>query len=844
MRRNHILTTVLLVLLACLLAASSSFAARIDMTGPKKGPRRTAARPPTEYKVHDVGNFWTAVSNFGNYGEPNELLPSGEWPGGSGVYYIWEGRFWVGALVGGEPLVSHADYGNYELDPTDGSSFYFGTGPKSIQDGLSHFDDLNAEIGGHTPIGLKIHQRTLAWSLTDYDDFFIKLIEVENVSGGQLNNVFVSFVYDNDVGAHYDPDQPAIDDLVDYDGWAPQGQNAYQYDWVDPLDLDGNEETGYDYWGWAKADPRNPFWNGYSPAAGEEAPADDNPEPDGIWDEYQIYVVDPAVYVEAGYDIPDYIRYQVSVPDKGYVAGEPVVTAAGDSLRGYLIPRDMSYMYDGDYPQSGEIDVGERSMNPPVAGFIGTKFLYIPDEPYLASKNRVPEDEWDPPHRPYSHQWWNWESDPGSDREKYEYMTGTHTLSAGQRFMPHPFDYGAGAPVFDYRYIISSGPHSFADGETKKFVAVTGVGWGIQGLRENIDNALVAYYQGELAEIGDPEIPPSDAFANQTGFTGTSDAMIRTDRHFLLPIPPAIPDLHYSALDAGVKLVWDDSAEDAIDSFLGTTDFLGYKIYRSKYNPQTWDMIAAFDMPSEGDTYLMNTEGDTLNPIEFDGSQYAYNEPEYAEIVGDENNVQGTDWNYIPVDLPDLTYTYEDYGGDFADKNGTIIFKDIERPVNGLKYYYTVVAYDPDKMDTFGLPSIESAKSNYRKDLDGAPQAVIPGVLPIDTPADDPNEPDSDLTMDDIKVVPNPYKGTASFEARYEDQISFINLPSLCKISIFTLNGDLIKEIYKDDGTIGAVYWDLISRNNQKVVSGLYIYVVETESPSYEKKVGKFLIIR
>ncbi|MEJ2754011.1 MAG: hypothetical protein P8169_15255, partial [Chloroflexota bacterium] len=144
---NLRMLTLATLLLAAMLAAGTAMARQIESL---KGPRRTAARPSTEYRVHDVGNFWTAISNFGNYGEPNELLPSGEWPAGSGVYYIWEGRFWIGALVGGEALVSHAEYGNYELDPTDGTTFYFGTGPKSIQDGLSFFDDLNGSIGGHT----------------------------------------------------------------------------------------------------------------------------------------------------------------------------------------------------------------------------------------------------------------------------------------------------------------------------------------------------------------------------------------------------------------------------------------------------------------------------------------------------------------------------------------------------------------------------------------------------------------------------------------------------------------------------------------------------------------------
>ncbi|MCB2199115.1 hypothetical protein KQI63_06890 [bacterium] len=808
--------------------APNALHARIMNQPTIKGPSaQIAARPSTAYKVHDVGTMWTAVSNFGNYGEPNTLLPSGEWPAGSEVYYIWEGRFWLAAMIGGEPFVSHADYGNYELDPTDGSTFYFGTGPKSIQDGWSRYDDLNSDIGGHTVIGYEVSQRSLAWSLSEYDDFVIFYKEVKNVSGGQLNGAFMTYVFDNDVGSGPggDPSDPHLDDLVDYDGWTPPGENTYQYDWVDPLDLDGDGVDGYDYWGWPKGDPRNPFWNGYSPVAGEDPPADNLPEHDGIYDEYQIFLTDKG----------DYIRYQVSWPDEGIVAGEPVINhLTGDTLRGYLLSRNMSYMFDGDYPQSGENDAGERHLSTPVSGFIGTRFLYLPEGSYELSN-----EPGDTLPRPYSHQWWNWESDPGSDREKYEYMTGQHSLSAGQKFMPHPFDYGAGAPVFDYRYMISAGPiNGWEDQEVKKFVMVTSLGWGLKGLRENVDNAMVAYYRGDFNEIGDPIQGPDPnevgaevyaAYQDQLGFYGNWPTTITQDAHFKLPIPPQIPDLHYSAADKAVDLVWDSSAETAIDNFLGTPDFEGYKIYRSKYNAQTWELIAAFDVAGTGPTYLFTGDHDTLNPITTDGTdRILFSDPNYASIK--ESGTSGVDWNYIPIDLPDIVNRYSDTGGTFAEANGDPIFENIEIPVNGLKYFYTVVAYDPDKPN-LGLTSIESAKSNYRKTLDGAPDPVIP--RPAIAGEED---------LSNVKVVPNPYKGTALFESRYEDRVSFVNLPARCKISIFSMTGDLIDEITKTDATTGAVYWDLISRNDQKVVSGLYIYAVET--PGGEKKIGKFLIIR
>jgi len=825
LRRTNLFAMAGVILLMTI--GSDALLARVIDRPDIKGPRtEIAARPSTAYKVHDVGTFWTAVSNFGNYGEPNTLLPSGEWPAGSEVYYIWEGRLWLSAMIGGVPYSSHADYGNYELDPTDGSTYYFGTGPKSIQDGWSRFDDLNSGIGGHTVIGFEVSQRSLAWSLTEYDDFVIFYEEIKNVSGGVLNGAFVTYVFDNDVGSGPggDPSDPHIDDLVDYDGWTPEGENVFRYDWVDPLDLNGDGDTGYDYWGWPRADPRNPFWNGYSPVVGEPVPANDDPAPDGFYDEYQIYLADHAPY----------IRYQVSWPDLGIVAGEPAVNqVTGDTLRGYLLSRNMSYMFDGDYPQSGENDTGERHLSTPVAGFIGTRFLYIPEGAYQLTN--APDDTMP---RPYSHQWWNWESDPGSDREKYEYMTGSHTLSAGQKFMPHPFDYGAGAPVFDYRYMISAGPiNNWQDQEIKKFVMVTAVGWGLQGLRENIDNAMVAYYRGDFAEIGDPVTGPDpssstyDDYLAQLGFYGNWPGTIIHDGHFKLPIPPSIPNLRYSASDNAVDLVWDSSAETDIDNFIGAPDFEGYKIYRSKYNAQNWELIAAFDVSDKGPTYLFTSEADTLNPITLlpaGTERILATDPDYQSIK--EGGARGTDWDYILVDLPDIVNRYTDEGGEFLDKNGDPIFEGIEKPVNGLKYYYVVVAYDPDKPDR-GLNSIESAKSNYRKTFDGAPDPVIP--RPDLAPEDN---------LDNVKVVPNPYKGTALFESRYEDRISFVNLPARCKISIFTITGDLIDEIQKTDATTGAVYWDLISRNDQKVVSGLYIYAVET--PGGSKKIGKFLIIR
>jgi hypothetical protein len=116
--------------------------------------------------------------------------------------------------------------------------------------------------------------------------------------------------------------------------------------------------------------------------------------------------------------------------------------------------------------------------------------------------------------------------------------------------------------------------------------------------------------------------------------------------------------------------------------------------------------------------------------------------------------------------------------------------------------------------------------------------------------------------QEDVCVVPNPYRATAEWDLvpREEDpsgtKVTFMNLPrTRGTIRIYSLAGDLVRELPFDgsapadlqfgkdavyQGT-GSVPWNLISRNGQKIVSGIYLFSVDTE---LGKEVGKFVIIR
>ena len=113
---------------------------------------------------------------------------------------------------------------------------------------------------------------------------------------------------------------------------------------------------------------------------------------------------------------------------------------------------------------------------------------------------------------------------------------------------------------------------------------------------------------------------------------------------------------------------------------------------------------------------------------------------------------------------------------------------------------------------------------------------------------------DSELAKQQFKnepyVVPNPYVGAASFEpqrfavsGRGERKIEFRNLPNNCTIRIYTINGELVKELHHNgDITKGFVSWDLRSKDNLEIAPGLYIYHVDGgEVGSF---IGKFAVIK
>jgi hypothetical protein len=105
----------------------------------------------------------------------------------------------------------------------------------------------------------------------------------------------------------------------------------------------------------------------------------------------------------------------------------------------------------------------------------------------------------------------------------------------------------------------------------------------------------------------------------------------------------------------------------------------------------------------------------------------------------------------------------------------------------------------------------------------------------------------------DVFVAPNPYvegDPNRSFGAPSPDKIEFRNLPEKAVIKIFSLSGDLIRTLKHGPDELGNLFgsiaWDQRSDSGIRVAPGLYIYIIESDSPGSEGKrtTGKLMIVR
>lgn len=285
---------------------------------------------------------------------------------------------------------------------------------------------------------------------------------------------------------------------------------------------------------------------------------------------------------------------------------------------------------------------------------------------------------------------------------------------------------------------------------------------------------------------------------------------------FILPAPPDIPRSKMIAGENKIDLYWSNNAESSVDPISKKKDFEGYRVYKTTLGfdvSGTQDILTALKLVAEFDSagnHLFNETG-------FDAIRLA----------------------------DSLTFGETTSAGDTIYYHYKYTFSNIQ---NGWQHAVAVTAFDQGD-DVNNLQSLESSTLPTLK-------RVFPG-MPVN----------NDFKNGDPFVYPNPYYASAAWEGistNPEDKkVIFANLPARCNIRIYTASGDLVDDITHNQEYNGSdikwyqTYsnanqtrfsggehaWDMLSKDNQIIARGLYLFSVKDLS-SGEIFKGKFVIIK
>jgi hypothetical protein len=171
-------------------------------------------------------------------------------------------------------------------------------------------------------------------------------------------------------------------------------------------------------------------------------------------------------------------------------------------------------------------------------------------------------------------------------------------------------------------------------------------------------------------------------------------------------------------------------------------------------------------------------------------------------------------------------------------------YYEYEYVIDGLQLaepvYLAVTAFD------FGDPSAGLSS------LESSPQANAESIWPVNS-AEVVN-----ATRPKPGVYPNPYRladdyngtlwedpGRQGLDPERARKVTFTNVPDTCTISIWSLDGDLVRQLnhaaHPTSSRASVVVWNLITRNTQAVKTGIYIYTIESR---FGTDIGKLVIIK
>lgn len=838
-----------------------------DKTMPSAG-KYAADVPYVTVRVHNIGKIGLTITNQGSFGtgfinpdgnvndpETGLRAPSCTYPYPGRQKYLYAGAFWIGAVVGRDTLVSTGAEGwlyiremwpdAYPLgeivhhsisDPNDEEAV-------SEQDFIAVYTDTVTDPGytamdrvdgrPHIPLNIEVTQRTYAWSYAYADDFILFDYSIKNIGFREIKNAYMGIYVDGDV--EVDGSQTGHDD--DICGFKREIPSPTGCGFIDTINI-----------AWiADNDGRN----------------------------------DANVACPGSFDATG-------------ITGTRVVRTPSDSLKysfNWWISNDDPALDFGPR-RAGTIDDPYRDFG----GFLGTP---------MGDKNkyyimRHVEFDYDQLFTAVDHTSDGWLSPPNDAVRIAQGYDTRYLLSFG------PFDISGGEVLpITFAYVAGQGFHTECDAYQRKFdsyypqdyydyLDFTDIGNNAVWASWIYDNP--GYDTDGDSLLGQYRICVYDSSVTLDTVQTDPELIIDTIVTYLemdtiwykgdgVPdfrgaSPPSPPELRVlPGIDdfnrGSLRIKWNGFVpENERDIFSKKIDFEGYRVYVSltpraadfvvvssfdieDYNKYIWNrnrnLWELRDIPFTIDS-LKKLYGDDFDPMEHDIDHIYYR---------DDSAFYFTAQDYNEANLLDTTRIHKLYPEQprpsTLDLDSAAVNCPDELTAEGQFKYYEY-EYILDNI----LPSQLYYVSVTAFDF-GAPAS---GLLSLESKptlnmvAEYAQNQTGKVEAEGLKVIvyPNPYRidgnyrGASGgfFEGRGQEDmpddrvraIHFMNLPHKCIIRIFTIDGDLVREINHDcpPDSPQSMHeiWDVITRNTQAPVSGIYYYSVESE---YGNQIGKLVLI-
>jgi hypothetical protein len=160
-------------------------------------------------------------------------------------------------------------------------------------------------------------------------------------------------------------------------------------------------------------------------------------------------------------------------------------------------------------------------------------------------------------------------------------------------------------------------------------------------------------------------------------------------------------------------------------------------------------------------------------------------------------------------------------------------------PHDGFLTWYSITyerrnTTDPDYEDLF----VPDTLDNFARCTNPLDRGTCPNLNHKLRNLTSPLEPTPGpaANLEKVLAVPNPYRGSEVWDQPGQNEVHFINLPPVSKIRIYTVAGDLVRELHHDDRIRDFERWDLKNGSGNAVASGIYVYRVESASFHFQSR--------